>query len=119
MTDMDGILQIQMLEDGAGVGRVMVHVVPVADLGRTTMAAAVRGDDAIALLEEVEHLRIPIVGRERPAMMKHDGLGILWDPSPCNKFPCRPWSIIVLMANILCLADKRLKMLSELPACRQ
>jgi hypothetical protein len=38
------------------------------------MTAAVMGDDAIAVLEEEQHLSVPIVGRKRPAMAEHDGL---------------------------------------------
>ncbi len=38
------------------------------------MAAAVMGDDAIAVLEEEQHLRVPVVGRQRPAVAEHDGL---------------------------------------------
>ena len=38
------------------------------------MAAAVMGDDAIAVIEEEQHLRVPVIGRQRPAMAEHDGL---------------------------------------------
>ena len=40
------------------------------------MAAPVVGDHAEALAEEEQHLRVPIIGRERPAVAKHDGLTI-------------------------------------------
>ena len=36
------------------------------------MAAPVVGDHAEALAEEKQHLRIPIVGRQRPAVAKHE-----------------------------------------------
>jgi hypothetical protein len=32
------------------------------------------GDDAIALFEEEQHLRVPVIGRQRPAVAEHDGL---------------------------------------------
>jgi hypothetical protein len=80
VADMDGILQIEMLVNGAGVGGVMVHVVPVADLGRATMASAIMGDDAVALVEEVEHLRIPVVGGQGPAVMEGNRLSALRTP---------------------------------------
>ena len=32
------------------------------------------GDDAVALLEEEQHLRVPVVGAERPAVMEDDRL---------------------------------------------
>ena len=38
------------------------------------MAAAVMRYDAIAVLEEEQHLRVPVIGRQRPAMAEHDGL---------------------------------------------
>src|SRR5207237_8084332 len=53
---------------------VMIHVVATADLGGASMATPVVGDDAIAALEEEQHLRVPIIGRQRPAMAEHDGL---------------------------------------------
>ena len=53
---------------------VVVHVTTVCALARAAMAAAVIGDDAKAAIEEEQHLRVPIVGRQRPAMADHDGL---------------------------------------------
>ena len=38
------------------------------------MAAPVMGDDAIAVLEEEQHLGVPVVGRQGPAVAEHDGL---------------------------------------------
>ena len=38
------------------------------------MAAAVMGDDAIAMMQEEQHLRVPVIGRQRPAMTEHDRL---------------------------------------------
>ena len=38
------------------------------------MASAVVGDHAVALGQEEQHLCIPVVGAERPAMVKHDWL---------------------------------------------
>jgi hypothetical protein len=45
-----------------------------ADLARPAMAAPVMGYDAVALLDEVEHLRIPVVAAQGPAVMKDDRL---------------------------------------------
>src|SRR2546425_12413024 len=44
------------------------------------MAAPVMRNDAIALLHEVEHLGVPVVGAERPAMTEDDGLRVLGTP---------------------------------------
>jgi hypothetical protein len=38
------------------------------------MASAVMRYDAIPVLEEEQHLRVPVIGRQRPAMAEHDGL---------------------------------------------
>src|SRR5271169_2677433 len=46
----------------------------VAGLGGSAVAAAVMGDDAIAMIEEEQHLRVPVIGRQRPAMAEHDRL---------------------------------------------
>src|SRR2546425_11079484 len=52
----------------------MIHVMAAAGLGGAAMAAPVMGYDAIAVLEEEQHLRVPIIGRQRPAVAEHDGL---------------------------------------------
>src|SRR6267378_4454673 len=52
----------------------MIHVMAATGLGGTAMSAPVVGYDAIAVLEEEQHLRVPIIGRQRPAVAKHDGL---------------------------------------------
>src|ERR1700674_2417717 len=44
----------------------------IGHLGGPAMAAAVMGDDAIAMTKEEHHLRIPVIGGERPAMAEHD-----------------------------------------------
>src|SRR4029077_3155538 len=43
-------------------------------LGGAAMAAPIVRDDAIAVLEEEQHVRVPIIGRQRPAMAEHEGL---------------------------------------------
>src|SRR5437588_4122679 len=52
----------------------MIHVMAAARLGRAAMAPPVMGDETEALAEQEEHLSVPIVRRERPAMAEHDGL---------------------------------------------
>src|SRR5882672_6934776 len=58
----------------AAVVGVVIHVMAVAGLGGAAMAASVMGYDAIAVLDEEQHLRVPIIGRQRPAVAEHDGL---------------------------------------------
>ena len=40
----------------------MIHVMSVTGLGGTSMSAPVVGYDAIAVVEEEHHLRVPIIG---------------------------------------------------------
>ena len=54
--------------------------VPGIDLSGAAMAATVMGDDAIALRQEEQHLRVPIVRRQRPAMVEDDRLRVLRAP---------------------------------------
>src|SRR6266853_5983869 len=44
------------------------------------MAAPVMSNDSIPLPEEVEHLGVPVVGAQWPAMMEDDGLRVLGAP---------------------------------------
>ena len=44
------------------------------------MATPVVADDAIAVRQEEQHLVVPVVGRQGPAMMEHDRLGVLGTP---------------------------------------
>ncbi len=71
---MDGVLEVEMRGERGKVVGVVIHVVAVGDLRRATVAAAVMGDDAVAVRDEEQHLRVPVVGRERPAMAEHDRL---------------------------------------------
>ena len=73
---MDGVAQIEMLDHRGGVGGIVVHVVAVRHLARAAVAAAVMRDDAIAMLDEEQHLRVPVVGAQRPAMVEHDRLAL-------------------------------------------
>ena len=65
-----------MLGDRREVGRIVIHVVPVGDLTRPAVAAPVVRDDAEALAEEVQHLRVPVVAAERPAVVEHERLRV-------------------------------------------
>src|ERR1700744_2481318 len=53
---------------------IMIHVMPVARLRGPSVAAAVVGYDAIAVIEEEHHLRVPVIGRKRPTMAEYDRL---------------------------------------------
>ncbi len=68
VADVNGVLQIEVRRQSRKVVCIVIHVMAVAGLAGATVAAAVVGDDAIAVLQEEQHLRVPIIGRERPAM---------------------------------------------------
>src|ERR1700676_1416135 len=74
MADGNGVLEIEMRRQGRKIVCIMIHVMAVAGLGGSAVAATVMGDDAIAVMEEEQHLRVPVIGRQRPAMAEHDGL---------------------------------------------
>src|ERR1700758_1352455 len=71
MADMNGILQVEMCRQSCKIVRIMIHVMPIGHLGRPSMASSIMGNDAVAVVEEEHHLRVPIIARERPAMAEH------------------------------------------------
>src|SRR5262245_65017731 len=80
MPNMDGVAKVEVLYDSGGVGRVAIHVVAVANLGRPAVAPTVVCDDAIPLREEVEHLSVPVISAQRPAVVEDDRLSGLRAP---------------------------------------
>src|SRR4249920_1152754 len=69
-----------MCDNRCHVGSVVVHVMSVRHLIGSPMSPSVDPDDPITPAQKEEHLRIPIVRRERPAVMKHDWLSVLRSP---------------------------------------
>src|SRR5271154_4548111 len=74
VTDMHGILQVEMRGKRRKIVRVMIHVVTVARLRGPAVPAAVVGYDAIAVTQEEQHLRVPVICRQRPPMAEDNGL---------------------------------------------
>jgi hypothetical protein len=74
MADVNDVLQIELGGHCSEIVRIMIHVMTVAGLGRAAVTAPVMGDNAIAAVEEEQHLRIPVVGRQWPTVTEHDGL---------------------------------------------
>src|SRR6516164_7330349 len=74
VADMDGVAEVQMLDDGSRVGGVVVHIVAVRHLARPPVAAAINADHPVALLDKKQHLSVPVVGTERPAMVEDNRL---------------------------------------------
>ncbi len=63
MADVDRVFEAEMGGHRGEIVGVMIHVMAAAGLGRPAMAAPVVGDDAIAMAEKEQHLRVPVVRR--------------------------------------------------------
>ena len=74
VSDVDGVVKIEMSGHRGEIVGVVVHVVTVAGLGRPAVSPAVMGDDPVAVLEEEQHLGVPVVGGQRPAVAEDDRL---------------------------------------------
>src|SRR5436305_7430996 len=74
MTYVHGVFQIKMRSQRCKIVGIVIHIVTVARLGGPAVAASIMGYDAIAVIEEEQHLRIPVIGRQRPTMTKDNML---------------------------------------------
>src|SRR5213080_2300748 len=72
----DSVLQVKLFSEGCEIVGISVHVVAIPRLGGTTVPSPVMRDDSIALLAEEQHLSVPIVRSERPAVTEHYGLAL-------------------------------------------
>ena len=61
MTDVNCIIQAEMIGDGLQIVGIVVHVVSATGLSRATVPAPISCDDAITFREKEQHLRVPIV----------------------------------------------------------
>ncbi len=59
---MNSVPEIKMFGNSGCIGGIMIHVVAVAHLLRTSVTATIMRHDAVAVLNEEQHLRIPVVG---------------------------------------------------------
>src|SRR5207247_3328772 len=66
--------RVEMTGDRLQISGIVVHVVSAAGLSGATMSATIRGNDAETFADEKKHLRVPVVGRQRPTMAEDDGL---------------------------------------------
>src|SRR5438552_5883807 len=74
MADVNRIPQVEMIDDGFQIVGIMVHVVPAAGLSRATMSTPISCNDAETFAEKKKHLRVPVVGRQWPAVAEHNRL---------------------------------------------
>src|SRR6266700_7236185 len=71
---MDRAPEIEVRGQRGEIISVMIHVVAIGRLARTSMPAPIMRDDAIAMVQEKHHLRVPVIRSERPAVRKHNRL---------------------------------------------
>ena len=62
VADVHGVMDIEVRGHRGQVVGVVIHVVTVAGLRGPAVPAPVVGDDAIAVLQEEQHLGVPVVG---------------------------------------------------------
>ena len=74
MSDLYGVVQIEVFGQRSQVVGVVVHVMAVAGLGGSAVAAPVVSDHPVAVLQEKQHLRVPVISCQRPTKAEHDGL---------------------------------------------
>src|ERR1700686_2357191 len=74
MTDQHNVFQIELFDDLRKIVRVGVQFVAVPGLARPAVAATVSRDRAVAIGGDKDHLVVPHVGIERPAVAEDDRL---------------------------------------------
>jgi len=83
MSDMDGISEIELLGQLRKIIRIRVHVIAVPRLHGAAMPSPVVRYNAIAVLTEEQHLGVPVIGTERPAVAEDYRLSL----SPVSFLP--------------------------------
>src|SRR5213592_2988221 len=76
MADVNRILEVEMIGHGLQIVGIVVHVVSAAGLSRATMSTPISCNDAETFAEEKKHLRIPVIGRQWPAVAEDDRLSL-------------------------------------------
>src|SRR6266852_3327857 len=71
---MDRVLKVKLFSQSREIVGVGVHLVTFPRLRGTAVPSPVMCDDSIALLAEEQHLSVPVIRGERPAMTEHYGL---------------------------------------------
>lgn len=77
---MNGAMGTKVIDHRSHIIGIVVHVMAIPYLARATMAAAVVRHHTKPLGREEQHLGIPVIGTERPAMVEMDDLRIAGTP---------------------------------------
>ena len=72
--DQDGVFQVERFDELREVVGIGVHVVAIPGLARPAVAATVMGDAAIAVGGQKQHLSLPAIRTEGPAVAEHHRL---------------------------------------------
>jgi hypothetical protein len=72
--DVDGVMQVKVLDQAGKVVGVVVHVVALADLCGAAVPAPVVSDHPVAVVQEEKHLGVPVVSRQGPPVAEDDRL---------------------------------------------
>src|SRR6266567_3955754 len=72
----DCVFQVESFCESREIIGVGVHFVAIPRLSGTAVPAPVMRDDSKALLAEKQHLSVPVIGGERPAVTEHYGLAL-------------------------------------------
>src|SRR5260370_35303070 len=90
VTHVDCVLQVKLFGKHREIVGVGVHVIAVPGLCGTAVPSPIVRDAPITTLAEEQHLSVPVVCGERPAVPEHDGMAL----SPvllvnlCTAFGC-------------------------------
>jgi riboflavin biosynthesis pyrimidine reductase len=86
VADQGDVVDIECFNEFCEVVRVGVHIVPIRGLAGAAVAATIMGDAAITARRQEDHLALPGIGVERPAMAEKDS----WSRSPILVIDFRP-----------------------------
>src|SRR5262249_16375887 len=76
VADVNGVFQVEFLDELRQVGGIGVHVIAFPRLAGAPVTAAVVGDAAVAAFGQEEHLVFPCVGAQRPSVAEDHGLSL-------------------------------------------
>ena len=80
MADVDCVLQVKRVCQVGNVGRISVHLIATVGLVRSSMTTAIVGNNPETLVQEKQHLIVPLVRAQRPSMVEDDRLCVFRSP---------------------------------------
>src|SRR5579862_7370225 len=74
MSDVECAFQVERVGQRNDIGGISVHLMTRRRLCRPSVSTSIVRDDPIALREEEQHLIVPVIGAQRPAMVEDNRL---------------------------------------------